>query len=621
MLQNIRDKIEGPLAKIILALIVIPFAAFGIDAFFTGGVPEVARVNGEAVTEPELVQSIELERRRLLAQMQDNVDASLLDEARLKGPVLESLIDRKLLRQVAERSGFRVGDAMLNQLIVDNESFHENGVFSQARFQGLLASNGMSPAQFKELMREEMMISQVTNGLEISEFATDIEVGNVARLTQQTLDVQYFSVPVEGAEAGVAVPDDRIAAYYEENKSEFRTEEILQVEYVELKLADLFQPVAGEEVRAEYERRRESFEGAEERHAAHIMLASLPDAEAQARLVALRARTSAGEDFATLARDNSEDAGSAATGGDLGFSRGDAFPAEFETALKSLKPGEVSPPVKTDSGWHLVKLLELRQQTAPSFDEMRASIETELQRRAAQPVFVERSDRLADLTFNSDDLAEVSSELGLERKLSPEIGRRGGEGMFADARVIAAAFGEDVLANGQNSERIELDDEHVVVLRLKEHKPSRQQELAEVEARIRDLLRESMVREKVRAQAEQLLARLDQGQSIEQIAKAGGYEPKLVKHYGRDAPGVPAELGEALFKTPRGADGSGRGTVVAASGDALVYRFENFRDGSLASLPAEQREMLGKLLQRSRGREVQAHYEQRLRDSSSVELL
>jgi peptidyl-prolyl cis-trans isomerase D len=621
MLQNIRDKIEGPLAKIILALIVIPFAAFGIDAFFTGGVPEVARVNGEAVTEPELVQSIELERRRLLAQMQDNVDASLLDEARLKGPVLESLIDRKLLRQVAERSGFRVGDAMLNQLIVDNESFHENGVFSQARFQGLLASNGMSPAQFKELMREEMMISQVTNGLEISEFATDVEVGNVARLTQQTLDVQYFSVPVEGAEAGVAVPDDRIAAYYEENKSEFRTEETLQVEYVELKLADLFQPVAGEEVRAEYERRRESFEGAEERHAAHIMLASLPDAEAQARLVALRARASAGEDFATLARDNSEDAGSAATGGDLGFSRGDAFPAEFETALKSLKPGEVSPPVKTDSGWHLVKLLELRQQTAPSFDEMRASIETELQRRAAEPVFVERSDRLADLTFNSDDLAEASSELGLERKLSPEFGRRGGEGTFADARVIAAAFGEDVLANGQNSERIELDDEHVVVLRLKEHKPSRQQELAEVEARIRDLLRESMVREKVRAQAEQLLARLDQGQSIEQIAKAGGYEPKLVKHYGRDAPGVPAELGEALFKTPRGADGSGRGTVVAASGDALVYRFENFRDGSLASLPAEQREMLGKLLQRSRGREVQAHYEQRLRESSSVELL
>jgi peptidyl-prolyl cis-trans isomerase D len=336
MLQNIRDKIEGPLAKIILALIVIPFAAFGIDAFFTGGVPEVARVNGEAVTEPELAQTIELERRRLLAQMQDNVDASLLDEARLRGPVLESLIDRKLLRQVAERSGFRVGEAMLNQLIVDNESFHENGVFSQARFQGILASNGMSPAQFKDLMREEMMISQVTNGLEVSEFATDVEMGNVARLTQQSLDVKYFSVPVAGAEAGVEVPDDRIAAYYEENKSEFRTEETLQVEYVELKLADLFQPVAEEEVRAEYERRRESFEGAEERHAAHIMVASLSDAEAQAKLAALRERAVAGEDFATLARDNSEDAGSAAAGGDLGFSRGDAFPAEFETALDEI---------------------------------------------------------------------------------------------------------------------------------------------------------------------------------------------------------------------------------------------------------------------------------------------
>ena len=621
MLQNIRNKIEGTVAKVIIALIVIPFAAFGIDAFFTGGVPEVARVNGEAVTEPELAQNIDLERRRLLAQMQDNVDASLLDEARLKGPVLESLIDRKLLRQVAERSGFRIGDAMLNQLIVDNESFHENGVFSQARFQGILASNGMSPAQFKDLMREEMLISQVTNGLEVSEFVTDAEMGDVARLTQQTLDVRYFSVPVKGAETDVEVPDDRVAAYYEENKSEFRTEETLQVEYLELKLADLFQPVAEEEVRAEYERRRESFEGAEERRAAHIMLSSLPDAQAQARLAALRERAVAGEDFAALARDNSEDAGSASSGGDLGFSRGDAFPAEFETALKSLKPGEVSAPVKTESGWHLVKLLELRAQTAPSFAEMRASIETELQRRAAEPLFVERSDRLADLTFNSDDLAEASRELGLERKLSPEFGRRGGEGMFADARVIAAAFGEDVLANGQNSERIELDDEHVVVLRLKEHKPSRQQELAEVEGRIRDLLVESMVREKVRARAEQLLARLDEGESIEEIAKAGGYEAKVVKGHGRDAPGIPAELSEALFKTPRAADGSGRGTVVAGSGDALVYQFDHFREGALENLPAEQRGMLGKLLQRSRAREVQAHYQQRLRESSSVELL
>ncbi len=621
MLQNIRDKIEGTVAKVIIALIVIPFAAFGIDAFFTGGVPEVARVNGEAVTEPELAQSIELERRRLLAQMQDNVDASLLDEARLKDPVLQSLIDRKLLRQVAERSGFRIGEAMLNQLIVDNESFHDNGVFSQARFQGILASNGMSPAQFKDLMREEMMIAQVTNGLEISEFVTGVEMGNVARLTQQTLDVRYFSVPVAGAGAGVEVPDDRVAAYYEENKSEFHTEETLQVEYVELKLADLFQPVSAEEVRAEYERRRESFEGAQERHAAHIMLSSLPDAEAQAKLAALRERVVAGEDFAALARDNSEDAGSAATGGDLGFSTGDAFPAEFESALKALKPGDVSAPVKTESGWHLVKLLELREQAVPSFEEMRAGIETELQRRAAEPVFVERSDRLADLTFNSDDLAEASRELGLERKISPEFGRRGGEGTFADARVIAAAFGQDVLANAQNSERIELDDEHVVVLRLKAHKPSRQQELVEVQGRIRELLQESMVREKVRSRAEQLLAQLDKGESIEQIATAGGYEAKTVKSLGRDAPGVPAELNEALFKTPRGRDGSGRGTVVAGSGDALVFQFENFRDGALESLPAEQRGILGKLLQRSRAREVVAHYEQRLRESSAIELL
>jgi len=618
MLQNIRDNIQGTVAKVIMALIVIPFAVFGVDAFFRGGVPEVARVNGQAITEPELAHGIELERRRLLGKMQDKVDANQLDEGRLREPVLESLIERKLLGQAAQRAGFVVGDATVNQIIIDTESFHENGVFSQARFQGILASNGISAGQFRDMVREDVLISQVLDGIGASEFVTGLELSEVARLTEQSLDVRYLVVPLSGVESGVVVPEERIAEYFEENKSEFRTEETVTVDFLELKLEDLYQPVDEQVLRQEYERRMTGFKGAGERRAAHIMISSLPDSQAQERLEALRKRVAAGEDFAALARDNSEDVGSAANGGDLGFSKGDAFPPEFEEALNSLDPGEVSAPVKTGSGWHLVKLVEVRQEKAPSFGEMRAELERDLQRQAAEPLFVSRSEQLADLTFNSDDLSEASRELGLELQHSAPFGRRGGEGLFSDARVIAAAFGTEVLENAQNSERIELGNDHVVVLRVARHDPSRQQELGEVRERIRDLLAEAMVREKAQARGQALLAQLADGKTIGELAKAGGFESKSLQRAGRATTELPRELGRALFSAPRDENGAGSGTAVTGGGDVIVFAFDNFREGSVADLKPDERTLMARLLAKSRGREVVADYEKSLRDGADI---
>jgi peptidyl-prolyl cis-trans isomerase D len=621
MLQKIRNNIQGTIAKIIVAFIAIPFAVFGIDAFFTGGVPEVARVNGEVITEPELAQGIELERRRLLSQMQDNVDSALLDEQRLRGPVLDSLIERKLLRQLAEQAGFRAGDSMINQVIVDDETFHDNGVFSQGRFQGILASNGMSPALFKQMLGEEIVITQLIGGVAASEFVTEPELRDIARITQQTLDVRYLTLPVAEYTDDTEVPVSRIAEYYETNKSDFQTLEVVRLEYLELRLEDMFQPVEEADLLAEYDRRMKAFEAQTERLAAHIMLTSLGDDEAKQRLNELRDRTVAGEDFAQLATEHSEDSGSAANGGELGFSAGDAFPAEFEAALALLQPGEVSQPVQTQSGWHLVKLLEMRAQDAPSFEEMRSEIETALQRREAEPKFVERSEQLADLSFNSDGLAEAATALGLEVKVSPELGRRGVEGLFSDARIIAAAFSKDVLQEKQNSELIELDAEHALVLRLQEHKPSRQMELAEVEEQIRTLLTESMVREKVLADGEVILAALKAGQSIEENAVAGGREWQQVLKHRRGAPELASEVSDAVFTTARGADGRARGRIVLAGGDVVVFETANFEQGRLEDLSAEQQVSLRSLLQRGRGREVAGHYQERLRQSADIELL
>lgn len=619
MLQKIRDNIQGTLAKIVLAAIIIPFALFGIDAFFTGGVPDAARVDGEVITEPELAQGIELERRRLMGQMQDRVDASLLEESRLRKPVLESLIERRLLMRAASEGGLRVGDAMLNQLIVDNESFQENGEFSQARFQGLLANNGMSPAQFKSLLREDILVSQLLSGIEASEFVTTTELGNTARLTQQSLDARWLVVPVPAADASIEVAQEQVAGYYEQHRQEFRTEETVRVDYLELQLTDLYQPVDEAALHQEYEHRIQVLQGAEERHAAHIMLASQDD-DARGRLAALRDRVLAGEDFAALAREYSEDPGSASTGGDLGFSQGDTFPPEFEAALKSLTVGEISEPVLTGSGWHLIKLIEVRKPQLPSFAEMRATIEKDLQKAAAEPLFVERAERLADLTFNSDDLSEAAQELGLEIHASPAFGRHGGEGLFADARVAAAAFSREVLEERQNSERIDIGDDHVLVLRLASHEPAREQELPEVAERIRTLLREGLVRQQAEARADVLLAALRGGQRIEDLAHANGLEWKAVPGYTRGGSQAPEVLGRALFDTPRDKDGAGWGKIVGDDGEVLVFEFEHFREGDVARLAPEQRSMLEKVFRRAQGMESVEQYRQRIRAVATVEL-
>ncbi len=621
MLQKIRDNLQGTIAKVIIGVIAVPFAVFGIEAFFTGGEPTVAKVGGESITQRELEQAIELQRRRLLGSAEDKVDPAELEEAKLRGPVLDSLIERKLLGQVASHSGFRVGDAMIDRIILDDESFRDNGKFSQERFQGILASNGLSPAYYRNLLREESLINQVLGGVATSDFSTEEEIREVARITQQTVDVRFLTVPIAASTTPPEVPADRVSAYYAANKADFKTAESVGLDYIELRLEDLYQKVPEDAVKAEFELRLANYKDAEERHAAHIMISSLDDEKAKSRLLELRARIEKGEDFAAIARDASEDVGSAQDGGDLGYSGGDAFPAEFENALTALKPGEVSAPLRTDSGWHLVKLLDVRAKEAPSLAELRPEIEADLQKKAAKPLFVEKSEQLADLTFNSEGLDEAAKTLGLEVKHGPIISRRGAEGVFSDSRVISAGFSEDVLKSAQNSEIIEISDGHAVVVRLREHLPERQQDQAEVESGIRLLLVEAIRREQATARADRVLAELGSGSAMEDLAKRDALQWQVALAHTRGAPDVPKELSDAVFTTSRAPGASGSGSVVMPSGDVVVFQASNFKEGDLSRIPPEQQAQLRAMLAQSRGAAAAAHYRQRLRALVDVQVL
>jgi peptidyl-prolyl cis-trans isomerase D len=345
MLQNIRDNVQGLVAKVIIGLIVVPFAIFGIESLVGGGGPaEVAKVNGEKIGESELVQAVGVQKRQLLARMGDNVQPALLDDAVLRGPALDGLITQHLLKQSAEALKLRLPVQAVDQTILSMGAFQDNGKFSPERYELVLRNQGYSTAYFKQLMHQELLINQLHSAFVGSDFVTPAELTAVAGLLQQQRSFRYLTIPVAGLADKIAVNDADVAAYYQEHTDQFLRDERVKLEYIELRAEDYFQPVNEAALQAEYDREMAGFKATVERHAAHILIEinkQRDDAQAQSLLAAIEKKLAAGEDFAKLAAQYSDDVGSKNSGGDLGVSSGDAFPPQFEAVLSGLKVGEI----------------------------------------------------------------------------------------------------------------------------------------------------------------------------------------------------------------------------------------------------------------------------------------
>jgi len=435
------------------------------------------------------------------------------------------------------------------------------------------------------------------------------------------LKLRYLTIPIASLSADVELSDAEIEDYYAEHAAEFMTEEQASMNYLELSIDMLAPDISEDQLQAEYQRRIDAMPPAIERHAAHIMLSSLDDDEAQTKLADLKRELEAGADFADLAEAHSEDPGSAQEGGDLGFTTGDAFPEEFEEALAALETGAVSDPVQTESGWHLIKLLDVREMARPGFEELRLEIETALQREAAEPLFVEQSEKLADLTFNSENLQEAADALGLVVQTTDLFGRDGGQGVFTETPVIRAAFSEDVLERDMNSEMIELGGEHVVVIHKSEHRPARQRDLAEVRPLIESMLKEVGIRALAEERAAALLSAAEAGESIESLANDNGYDWQLINAHRRGADGIAVELSDAAFGLKRSGAQVDTGSVSLANGDAVVFQVSEFRQGPTSSMPDQQRTALARIIEQGRGRAMAIEYQGLLRERADVKLL
>ena len=615
MLQNIRDNSQGWIAKTIIGIIVMLLALTGFDAIFNAASNSrsAAEVNGEEISLDELNQAMNMQRRQLAQQLGGNFDPSMLDDKLVRESSLRALIDRALLLQGARDADFVFSEAALDQLILQTPEFTVDGAFNAARFDQVIQQMGYTRLQFRELLKQEMLIGQLRAGISGSGFVTDEQIEAFARLEQQTRDFATITVPAETA--AVEVSDDEAREYYEQNTDRFRSAEQVVVEYVELNKESFFDQVEAseEEVQDLYQQRIANL--AEQRRAAHILIEAddSGDANAKEKIGEVAKRLASGEDFAALAKELSEDPGSANEGGDLGFAGPGVYDPAFEEALYALKEGQVSAPVRSDFGWHLIKLLDVQSPEIPTLESLKPELVRELKAQQVEQRFVEASKQLEDTAFESSDLLQPAQELGLSVQTTEAFGREGGAGVASNRQVIQAAFSDEVLVDGANSGVIELDPDTVVAVRVKEHLQPEVLPFDAVKDDIIAQLKRSKAAEQALETGERLIATLRDGGQVEQQ-----WQP--VEAASRSQEGVEPAVLQQVFRMskPAASDQPSYSSVRLSDGDFVVVRLSGVSEPK-AELSVEDKQNYRRFLASRSGQQDFAAYRQLLHADAEIE--
>ncbi|MCF7977580.1 MAG: SurA N-terminal domain-containing protein [Chromatiaceae bacterium] len=614
MLQEIRERAQGWVAWAIIILISIPFAFWGIDSYFGGGAePVVASVNGAEITERAFNQNVNRTRIQLRDRLGDAYDPALFDDQRIRQQVLERMIRETLLLEDSAAMGLRTSDQAIRAAILSEPAFQQDGAFSNAQYERVLRLQGLSPAAYEDSLRSELLLSQLPRAIRETAFVTDALAERSASLVHQERIVAYATVPQSTFTETVEPPtDEAIAAYYDGHQDQFATPEQVRVSYLFLDAADLSRPdqsLDEASLREQYQLKLDAFTAPEERKVRHILLSVPVDADQNAldetreRLQEVQQRITAGESFAAVAAEVSEDPGSAGQGGELGWVGRDALDPAFEQAVFAIEPETLSEPVRSRFGYHLVEVLEVRGGEPKPFESVKEELIADLNSGSSEAAFFEQAEQLATLTYESpDSLIPAAETLGLEVQLSDWIDRSGGEGLFANPRVVGAAFSEEVLALGNNSELLEPDPEamQALVLRVAEHREPSVRPLDEVRDEIVTLLETQQAADAAKAEAEAIVARVEGGQEL--AAAAEGFDVVDAGQIGRVATEPPPEVTQLAFSLPPpAADAALRvgSTTASDSGDAYVVVVSEVKEGDPSQLDPTELEAEARMLTRA----------------------
>jgi peptidyl-prolyl cis-trans isomerase D len=603
MLQSIRDNSQSFVSKIIIGLIIGVFALFGAESIVGGffGADRAVRVNGDEITETELANSIQ----NLMANI--GASAADFDDEFIREVALNQLIEDRLLMQAAADAGLQISDDSIDRQILQTPQFQLGGVFDRDLAVRTMASQGFTPAMYRQALAERMLIGQLANAYAGTGFVTRQELDRIAALSAQRRDFRYVSVTVGARTLDEAISDQEIRAYYDNNSSRFMREEQVVIDYVVLDRDQIFDEMEIDQadVMAAYERERDATVSRVERRASHILfeLSGRTEAEALELATELKARIDAGESFADLAATYSDDVISGRDGGDIGYSDGSVFPDAVEEALRVLEEGEVSDPVRSEFGVHLVLLSESDVADFPDFDEMADRIERDLLSSQVEQIYFARLETLANLAFETFDLEAIEDELGLPIQQSEAFGRSGGSNRITgSSRVADAAFSSDVLEDRLNSDVIEVEEGLSVVIHLREHRPAELRPLDEVRSEIATLLRVERERVRTREIGEEILATLRDGGDVDALLETHELEWRQVEDVSREDPFVNPEIREAAFAVRLDADAPSSLGRQLSNGAYVVVELQSVTDGSVDDLSADEREMLAEIMTEGQAR-------------------
>lgn len=628
MLQTLREKITGWVAVVIVGILIVPFALVGIQNYQTSTVADyVAKVGDVEISQAQFSQRLEQQRNQMRSMMGERFDPSLVDSVESKRRLLDNMIDAELLKQGAASLGVRILPSQLQKEIAAFEAFQVAGRFDAEQYRLVLAQQGLTPAGFDRLMAEDLLVQALPKAFTNSAFATSVDVDGYLKLRDQKRSFRWVKLPAP--EISTSVDDKDAQSYYDEHSADFMTEETVRLDYIELKSADLSVDSVIDEatLRQRYDDAGTRFIEPEQRLASHVLIRLEANADADAQKAALekaqqvRAELmAAGADFSEIAKRESQDPGSRAAGGDLGWlSRGLTDP-EFEAALFAMPAAGISEPVKSAEGWHLIQLREIRPEVVKPFEDVRAELQSELVNEERERVFSEKLGLLVDAIYRDPtSLETAASELGLKIQTTDEFTRLGGTGIAANAKVLAAAFSDVLLKDGNASDALEIDATHRVVVKVAEHKPAVLQELSAVRDRVNQAVVSLRREEAAKQQLDASLAALRSGEkTFDVLANEKSLELMKAEAVGRQALDTDPRVVADAFKIAPLEGKLAYGSALMGAAEYAVIELEAVIDTDLSQISSADRETVRNQLAQGIGANEVRAYLNALKESTPI---
>ena len=506
MLQTMRDNAQGMIAKVIVGFIIIVFALWGVESIVSLGTgPEATATVGDIeITEADISRVVEQQKNNLRRQFGDQYDENLFNEKFLRDSAIEQLIEQNLALVQADEMGLYASPREIDESIVTIPAFQQDGKFSRDQFQTVLRMNGMSPMGFRQVLGDEIKTRQAQAAFVLSSMETPVSVKLSEALNNELRTFSYSEILAKDLESGIEVSEEDIQAAYEASKDRYKTPEQVSLNYVELKRSDLAadETVSEEELQQAYDDYKAQEASKEQRSASHILIEvndDRSDEEAKALADEVYQKIENGGDFAELAKEYSDDIASANNGGSLGLTPKGSFVPEFDDALYSLPKGEVSKPVQTEFGYHIIRTDDIVAPQIKALADIKDELSENIKLAKAEAVYAERLQELSNLAFSGETIDAVAESLGLQAQSTELFSRQQGVGVAENEAVRQAAFSDEVMLDKQMSDVIETE-EGALVVSVKDHVDASVLPLDVVRAQVE----QSLLRERAVAKAQEV---------------------------------------------------------------------------------------------------------------------